>query len=191
MKKLLRIAVVTETYPPEINGVAKTIGKMVQNLRSRGHFLQVFRPKQQVHNCHETQINGEDVTLPGLKIPFYRDLNIGLPSTGLLLRSWKSNPPDLVHVVTEGPLGWSAVRVAGKLGLPVISDYHTNFHAYSRYYRLGIFQNLVKKYLRYLHNRTDYTLVPTRELQQSLTEQGYQNMGGRRPGHRYQPFFFP
>ena len=176
MQKLLRIAVVTETYPPEINGVAKTISTMVRNLRSRGHFLQVFRPKQNVHDCHETQINGEDVILPGLKIPVYRDLNIGLPSTRFLLKSWKSNPPDLVHVVTEGPLGWSAVRAAKKLSLPVISDFHTNFHSYSRYYRLGILQNVLEKYLRSLHNRTDCTLAPTQELKNALTAKGYKKV---------------
>jgi len=177
LKKLLRIAVVTETYPPEINGVAKTIGKMVQDLRSRGHFIQLFRPKQKSNDSREISVNGQDISLPGIKIPVYRDLCFGLPAARLLENVWHSQPPDLVHVVTEGPLGWSAVRAARKLGLPVISDYHTNFHAYSRYYRLGIFQNPVKKYLRYLHNRTDYTLVPTRELQQSLNEQGYQNVG--------------
>ena len=176
MEKLLKIAFVTETYPPEINGVAKTIAKMVQNLRSRGYFLQVFRPKQGIHDGNESQNNGQDITLPGLKIPVYRDLNIGLPSTRFLLKAWKSNPPDLVHIVTEGPLGWSAVRAAKRLRLPIISDFHTNFHSYSRYYHLGILQNALEKYLRSFHNHTDCTLVPTRELEKILSAKGYKKV---------------
>ena len=176
MKKILKIAVVTETYPPEINGVAKTIGKMVQDLRNQGHFIQLFRPHQKSNVSQKTLVNSEDISLPGIKIPVYRDLRFGLPATRVLENVWRSQPPDLVHVVTEGPLGWSAIRAARRLGLPVISDYHTNSQAYSRYYHLGIFQNLVTKYLRSFHNRTDSTLAPTRELKQTLTEQGYQNV---------------
>ena len=176
MEKLLRIAVVTETYPPEINGVAITTGRMAHDLRTRGHFIQVFRPRQSGNHSRKFSANSEDISVPGIKIPVYRDLSFGLPDSRLLENVWQSHPPDIVHVVTEGPLGWSAVRVAKKLSLPVVSDYHTNFHAYSRYYHLEIVQNPVKKYLRYLHNRTDCTLVPTKELQQGLSKQGYRNV---------------
>jgi len=120
--------------------------------------------------------NFEHITLPGLKIPVYRDLRFGLPSGRFLAKAWTQDPPDLVHVVTEGPLGWSAVRTAKKLSLPVVSDFRTNYHVYVRYYRLGLLYGFAEKYLRYLHNNTDCTLVPTREVQNALFEKGYKNV---------------
>ena len=62
--------------------------------------------------------------------------------------------PDVVHIATEGPLGWSALRAAERLGLPVVSDFRTNFHAYSRHYGVGWLQRGIVGYLRGFHNRT-------------------------------------
>ena len=59
---------------------------------------------------------------------------MGLPSRRALERAWRASAPDLVHIATEGPLGWSALAAARKLGIPVATDFHTNFHAYSRHY---------------------------------------------------------
>ncbi|MBN2467811.1 MAG: glycosyltransferase family 1 protein [Deltaproteobacteria bacterium] len=176
MKTNYSIAFVTETYPPEINGVAKTVSQVVTDLHRRGHSLKLFRPHQGTLDHPDPAKNFEHITLPGFRIPFYRDLRFGLPSTQFLVKAWAQNPPDLVHVVTEGPLGWSAVRAARKLSLPVISDFRTNYHLYSRYYRLGILSGFAERYLRYLHNNTHCTLVPTREIQESLTKKGYKNV---------------
>jgi glycosyltransferase involved in cell wall biosynthesis len=93
---------------------------------------------------------------------------MGIARPGMLQSEWTKWRPDLVHVVTEGPLGWAAVGAAKRLGIPVCSDFHTNFHSYSRHYGLGVFAGLVSRYLRALHNRTDCTLVPTAEMQSNL-----------------------
>jgi len=167
-RSALRVAVVTETYPPEINGVARTVGLMVEALCERGHEVQLVRPRQRDEPAPHPD-EGPDVRLvSGVPIPFYRHLQMGFAPPGLLQREWSERRPDLVHVVTEGPLGWAAVSSARRLGIPTCSDFHTNFHSYSRHYGLGLFSGIVCRYLRALHNRTDCTLVPTVEMQSNL-----------------------
>jgi len=164
----LRVAVVTETYPPEINGVARTVGLMVVALLARGHEVQLVRPRQGRESVPPPGQALRERLVPGVAIPFYRHLQIGLASPSLLHREWRHWRPDLVHVVTEGPLGWAAVSAARRLAIPVCSDFHTNFHSYTRHYGFGMLSGVVARYLRALHNRADCTLVPTAEMRASL-----------------------
>jgi hypothetical protein len=133
-RRSLRVAVVTETYPPEINGVAATIARAVDGLHTRGHELQLVRPRQEKADLAAQDERFAEVLMRGLPIPRYPQLKMGVPSKRALLRLWTVRRPDVVHLVTEGPLGWSALQAAGQLKLPVVSDFRTNFHAYSRHY---------------------------------------------------------
>jgi glycosyltransferase involved in cell wall biosynthesis len=91
-----------------------------------------------------------------------------------LHKAWTAWRPDVVQVVTEGPLGWAAASTAKRLGIPICSDFHTNFHNYSRHYGFGVFAGIASRYLRALHNRTDCTLVPTAEMQSNLETLGFE-----------------
>jgi hypothetical protein len=145
----MHIAMVTETYPPEVNGVARTVGRMVDGMRQRGHSVQVARPRQNGHDA-----TGMDELLQrGFPIPRYPQLMIGAPAGGALQRAWSERRPDIVHIVTEGPLGWSALAAARKSGLKVSTGFHTNFHHYSSHYGVGFLARPVTAYLRYFHNR--------------------------------------
>ena len=175
-RRPLRIAVVTETYPPEVNGVARTIGVMVEGLRVRGHVVQLVRPRQNETDAGIAGDGLETVLKRGLPLPGYPELRMGLPAKRALLRAWGARRPDVVQVVTEGPLGSSAIAAARQLALPVVSEFHTNFHTYSKHYGLGLFSNLVAGYLRRLHNRADCTLVPTREMKEQLAAAGYREL---------------
>jgi glycosyltransferase involved in cell wall biosynthesis len=172
----LRIAVVTETYPPEINGVALTVGLMTEELLARGHHIELIRPRQAADEFgppanHAPKFE-ERLTL-GFRIPNYPELRIGIVSAERLLRAWRVRRPDIVHVITEGPLGWSALRAARKLGIPVVSDFHTNFHEYSCHYGFGWIAGAITAYLRALHNRSDCTFVPTHEMRDRLHAAGF------------------
>lgn len=164
----LHIAVVTETFPPEVNGVAMTIGRMVDGLLTQGHRVSLARPRQKP----EQPGNHPALLLPGLPIPNYPELRMGLPVTGRLLRAWRADRPDLVQVVTEGPLGWSALQAARKLGIPAISEFHTNFDTYTRHYHLGWLERSVAAYLSRFHNQAACTLVPTETMADKLRELG-------------------
>ena len=175
----LRLALVTETYPPEINGVAMTVARLVDGLRQRGHQLQLVRPRQLAHEAGVMATAGDpfhELLLRGLPIPRYPQLKMGLPAGRALLRLWQWQRPDLVHIATEGPLGWSALQTALQLGLPVTSDFRTNFHAYSQHYGIGWLRRPIMAYLRTFHNRTHCTMVPTEALRQSLVEEGLHNV---------------
>ncbi|PKO87876.1 MAG: glycoside hydrolase [Betaproteobacteria bacterium HGW-Betaproteobacteria-12] len=164
----LEIALVSETFFPEVNGVAMTVGRLVDGLRERGHRVEVIRPRQ----THDDRGGRDERVVPGLPLPGYYGLRFGLPAGGQLTRRWRQRRPDLVHVVTEGPLGWSAVSAAQRLGIPVTSSFHTNFDRYSAYYGVGWLRPAVAAYLRALHRRTLLTMVPTAALAADLAGGG-------------------
>ncbi|MDI1319787.1 MAG: glycosyltransferase, partial [bacterium] len=175
----MHLVLVTETYSPEINGVAMTLGHIVHGLVRRGHQVTIIRPRQRAEKSAPVlQVSGpiSQHLLPGLPIPGYPLLRFGLPAGGRLRRLWQKNRPDLVHIATEGPLGYSALNTAHTLGLPVTSSFHTNFHHYTHDYRFSWLFTLTAKWLRYFHNRTRRTFAPTRELCDQLAADGYRNL---------------
>jgi glycosyltransferase involved in cell wall biosynthesis len=174
-RKPLRIALVTETYPPEVNGVALTVARIAEGLRQRGHELQLVRPRQGAdgsapHAGHPLR----DVLVAGAPIPCYPHLRLGLPAGRELRRLWRRRRPDLVHIATEGPLGWSALRAARELDIAVTSDFRTNFQAYSGHYRLGWLRGVIAAYLRRFHNLASCTMVPTEALRAELQAAGFE-----------------
>ena len=175
-QRSLRIALVTETFPPEVNGVALTVERLLRGLQARHHELQLVRPRQDRLELPPPEEGLEQVLTRGLPIPRYPHLRMGLPAKKSLLSMWTVRRPDLVHIATEGPLGWSALQAARKLKLPVSSDFRTNFHAYSRHYGFAWFQKPIAAYLRRFHNQADCTMVPTTELQAQLLGMGFERL---------------
>jgi len=172
----LRIACVTETYPPEVNGVAMTVARLVQGLRARQHTVQVVRPRQN-SDIGAVSENGQgDVLVRGVPIPRYAGLRMGLPCMNRLVKLWTQQRPDVVHIATEGPLGRSALLAARALGLPVCSEFRTNFHAYSQHYGFGFLRGTIIGYLRRFHNATQCTMVPTQALHDDLQREGFHNL---------------
>jgi glycosyltransferase involved in cell wall biosynthesis len=175
----LQLVLVTETYSPEINGVAMTLGRLVDGLAQRGHRLTIVRPRQRHESPRYSvtqRLACRQVRLPGVPLPGYSQLRLGLPAPSRLRRLWTLNRPDLVHVATEGPLGASAITTARRLGIPVTSSFHTNFDQYTRDYRIGWLRPVVAAWLRHIHNRTLRTFVPTHDLVDRLRAEGYRNL---------------
>jgi len=155
----LHVALISETFPPEINGVANTLGRLVDGLRSRGHRVQLVRPRQEVD---QEQDAGNDLLLTrGWPLPGYPGLQWGQSSLHKLLRRWQRQRPDVLYIATEGPLGLSALRAARRLAIPVVSGFHTNFQQYTGHYGIGLLTRAMTNYLRWFHNRTQLTLVPS------------------------------
>lgn len=172
----MRVAMVSETYPPEVNGVAHTARRMVQGLISRYHQVQLIRPRQHAEEQDSHSSSFEEVLVRGMPVPRYAELRVGFPATAELVRLWQARRPHVVLIVTEGPLGWSAMNAARKLKLPVISEFHTNFHAYSRYYGMPFLGGTIRSYLRWFHGRALTTLVPTESLRHELTGSGFRRL---------------
>ena len=173
VRRTLRIAVVTETWPPEVNGVAASAARFVEGLRERGHQIQLVRPRQK---NDLVEGSGDEVLVRGLAIPKYPALRMGLPARRALERLWTLRRPDVVHVVTEGPLGWSALQAAQKLKLAAVSDFRTNFHAYTQHYGVGWLKAPIVAYLRKFHNRTLFTFVPSETVRAELAGLGVRGL---------------
>ena len=179
-RRSMRIAVVTETYPPEVNGVAITLAEVIRRLHLRNHDIQLIRPRQGgegVGLSPARQPTGfHEVLMRGMPIPRYTQLRMGVPSKRALVRLWSVQRPDVVHIATEGPLGWSALQAAISLQLPVSSDFRTNFHAYSRHYGIRWLRKPIVGYLRKFHNLSQRTTVPTEALARELSAAGFERL---------------
>lgn len=174
--KTTHISVVTETFAPEVNGVANTLGILCQGLIERGHRVDLVRPRRAGEPRYRTaQQTPEHQVTPGLPLPGYPELRFGLPCARRLEKHWRRHRPAAIYVATQGPLGWSALSAARRLGIPVTTGFHTNFHQYCQFYNAGFLERLVRGYLRVFHNRSGRTLVPTRKVQQELGQWGIHN----------------
>lgn len=178
----MRIAYITETFPPEINGVSLTTARAVHHLRRAGHVVQLIRPRQP----HEATRSFEDTEHPGdhtfdngewrtasAPVPMYPGLRFGWATVGALREHWQHSKPQLVHVATPGPLAWAGLRAAKAEGLPSTADFRTNLHTYSKHHGLAWLQPAVLAYLRQLHNMAHRTFVPTRSLSDDLAARGF------------------
>lgn len=170
----MRVAIVTETWPPEVNGVALTVQSLAHGLAGLGHAVELVRPRQPTEPAAESAF--EQVLLPGAALPRYPGLRFGLPAASALQRRWSAQAPDALYIATEGPLGHSALAAAHRLGLPACTGFHTRFDDFAAHYGLGFLTPLVFTWLRRFHNRAAATLVPTSELADFLAGHGFRNV---------------
>ncbi|GGX79541.1 glycosyl transferase [Litchfieldella qijiaojingensis] len=170
----MRICLVSETWAPEINGVAHTLGHISRELHRRGDRLQLIRPRAKDGSTCE--IMEEELQVKGFRLPRYSDVQLGLPAWRAIARLWQTRRPDVVYIATEGPLGYSALNVARRLDIPVVSGFHTNFDHYAGDYGMRWLKTPVLAMLRRFHNRTQATLVPTAAQAETLRSQGFGNV---------------
>lgn len=174
MTTALHIALITETFPPEINGVANTLSHLSDGLRARNHLVEVVRPRQtEDANQRSTPTL---MLCRGWPLPGYPGLQWGMTSTHRLTRRWQQQRPDVVYIATEGPLGLCALRVARRLGIAVVSGFHTNFQQYFNQYGLTFFSRALTRYLRWFHNRSSLTLVPSASQRLELTRRHFERL---------------
>jgi len=171
------IGIVSETYSPEINGVALTVAVLAHGLAEAGHAVQLIRPRQRADAVETLAAPGIETTLVrGMRLPCYPGLQFGLPATRRLRALWNRQRPYAIYVATEGPLGWSALRAARALGIPASTGFHTRFDDFARHYGLGALTSLVFGYLRRFHRLAAATFVPTAELADFLASKGFGNV---------------
>ena len=165
----MRIDFVTDTFPPDINGVAMTLGRFVEGLRERGHEVHVY------HTADRPEKPGE-TPLPSIPLPGYKEVRMGLPGRFKLFSHWKRNRPDVVYVATETPLGYSATKAAATLGIPVAAGFHTNFDQYLETYKLDGFKPAALAFLKKVHNKASCTFAPSPEVIDRLKAEGFDDV---------------
>ncbi|MBS0488335.1 MAG: glycosyltransferase family 1 protein [Proteobacteria bacterium] len=169
----MRVSLVSETYPPEINGVALTVRDLAHGLAAQGHGVQVVRPFR-ADRRDEAGLRLLDTT--SVALPHYPGLRVGLPASSVLRKTWTQLRPDAVYIATEGLLGWSALATARRLGIPACTGFHTHFGDYAAHYGVGWTAPLVNRWLLRFHRRAAATLVPTHTLAAELRERGIDNV---------------
>jgi glycosyltransferase involved in cell wall biosynthesis len=169
LPRRLRLVLVTETFPPEVNGAARTLGRWVETFQARGHSVAVIRPRRPAEGPGPDRVHA-------LALPFYPQVRVGAAGPSRLRAMLGRLAPDLVHIATEGPLGWAALVAARRLGLPIASSFHTNFDHYAGHYGFLGLGRLARAYLRWFHNQTRLTLVPSRATRRRLTGDGFQRV---------------
>jgi glycosyltransferase involved in cell wall biosynthesis len=185
----MRVGIVTETYAPDVNGVALTVQALSRGLVRRGHTVDLIRP---IHASTPPLADaGMDVlAVEGAAVPRYAGLRFGLPARFRIERRWRLERPDAIYVATEGPLGWSAVSAARRLGIPVATGFHTRFDFYVGHYGFGALTPFVRRYLARFHRRAQTTLVPTGQLAGELNDLGVNDVRVLRRAvdtHRFHP----
>lgn len=171
----MKIAHITETYPPEVNGVAMTNQRLVRGLISLGHEVHLIKPRRK-DTCDVSSEPFTVLEVFGIPVPNYAGLKLGLPYPGQLEHYFEATQPDVVHIATEGPLGFSALRAANKLGIPATSTFHTNFQDYCADYGAAFAGRAMMAYLRWFHNKCALTTVPDPSLIQRLTIEGVERL---------------
>ncbi len=171
----MRLLLITDTYPPEINGVARTLSTLARGLTARGHAVEVVTTRA----AESAEPEGAPARhlVPSLPLPGYPGLRVGLARRGRLLRLFEQFRPDVLYVATETPLGLAAIRAARRAGVPVVSGFHTNFQTYLGDYAPAGLATLARPLLRALHNRTARTLTPSADTAAMLTGWGVHNVG--------------
>lgn len=167
----LRVALFTDTYAPEMNGVARTLERLYDALITRGAEVRVFAP-----HPTEPSPRANVIHVPSVSFWAYPELRIAFPVSvriGRELRDWS---PTLVHAATPFSMGLAGRTVSRRLGLPLVTSYHTSLSEYAKFYNLGAVSGIGWRYLRWFHNSGAVTFVPTRAIADDLTARGFMNL---------------
>ncbi len=138
-----RLTVITDTFPPDVNGVSMTLSQLVNRLAARGYHVEVVYPKPIESKALDWHERVSLRKVRGVSLPGYPELRLGLPRALSFAKEWRALPPRAIYVATEGMMSSSAVSTARALGIRVVSGYHTHFSQYLKHYHLPLIDPLV------------------------------------------------
>lgn len=173
----MRIAYVTESFPPVVNGVAITAMRVAEHLVRRGHKPLVIAPEPAPGSLRlDTEFSYPVARMPSVALPIYPDFRFGVPGPWIRT-AIAEHGTDLVHLAGPVVFGASGGAAARKLGLPVVAVYATDMAAYARTYHLGRLGETVSWHLtRRVHNAVDRTLSPSAATAADLKAKGFERV---------------
>ena len=163
----MRVAVVTESFLPQVNGVTNSVLRVCEQMQRHGHEVLVVAPGDGPTRCAGAHV----VRTPSVALPGYRDFRLGPPWPGLA-RTLRGFGPDVVHLASPASLGAHAGRVAARLDLPVVAVYQTDLAGFAGRYGLARTERAVWRYLRGVHERAAVTLAPSTDALAALRRAG-------------------
>ena len=167
----VRLAIVTDTYQPQVNGVTRTLARLADEATARGGDVEV-------HTASDPGASPMPDVLRYPSTPFwaYPQMRLAAPPFGGLARRLARFGPSLVHIATPFGLGLAGRRAADRLGVPWVSSYHTHFTAYAEHYHLGALASVGWRYLRWFHNGGRRTYCPSRAVADEITAHGFRRV---------------
>ena len=171
----MKVSLVTETYFPQVNGVSRTLDRLVPPLVGAGHDVQIIMPRQHGGNP-KVPLGATVAAFPSFPLPLYAEIRLAATGPVGVADQFVRFRPDVVHIATEGPLGLAALRTTKRLRLPALSSYHTNFADYLRFYGFGFLERAAWAYLRRFHNATEATFCPTDSVRADLGGRGFRSL---------------
>lgn len=163
----MRVAVVTESFLPQVNGVTNTVIRILEHLAARGHEAVIVAPSP-----GQAQYAGFPVvSVPGVALPGYREFKLGLPTRRVekILRAFR---PDLVHLASPIALGAAGARAARRIGVPCVAVFQTDVAGFARQYGFRGTDAVIWSWIRHIHRQADLTLAPSRASCEQLRGQG-------------------
>jgi len=164
----MRIAIFTDTFLPQVNGVTNTLGRMGEYLESKGIAYIFITPDQK-----------KEGTLPynmeaffSYPLFIYPECRFALPNMLRLTKRLDAFQPDVILTMTEFNMGLAGLNYGKKRKIPVVTNYSTNFGTILNSYKLHVLGNALEKYLAWFHNEADLTLTPSVESQEKLEKMG-------------------
>ena len=166
----MRIALLSDTYTPQVNGVTTVVARIARVLREFGHDAAVVAPR---YPGHVPSPPGDaELRMPSAPFPPYPAIRLSLPQFRTVARYLDAFRPDLLHVATEGPIGLTGRRYAVGRNVPLVTSYHTNFPLYARHYGAGVLEPLVWRWLRWFHGPARLTQTPGEAIRDELVRRG-------------------
>lgn len=163
----MRIALFSDTYFPQVNGVALTLKRLVDYLHGHGVSLQVFVPSP-----GEDRIPEHIHLFPSMPLVFYPECRMALPRYFFIREQLHRFQPDVIHIATPFNLGLCGHHYGKKYGIPLVASYHTHFDRYLQYYGATFAIPFFWHYIQWFHKSCQITLVPSQETQNHLYQQG-------------------
>lgn len=165
----MRIALVTDTYTPQVNGVSTIVHRIVHTLREAGHDVAVVAPRYPTSSDNNAL---HELRVASIPFPTYPDIRLSLPRLSTAARFLDAFRPELVHIHTEGPLGLVGRRYALRRGLPLVTSFHTDFARYARHYGAAALAPLVWRWLAWFHGAAGLILTPGDAIRDELKRRG-------------------
>jgi phosphatidylinositol alpha 1,6-mannosyltransferase len=172
----MRIAIVTESFAPDVNGVANTVLRIAEQFIAHDHEVLVVGPEPGQEPGENLTLPYPVVRVPSMALPGYPTLRIGLPSRRVRYEL-AAFGPDVVHLASPVALGAYAGNVARSMNLPTVAVYQTDLPSYAREYRLSAAtQAFAWRWLRGIHNGAGRTLAPSSQTAAQLSAHGIERV---------------
>ncbi|WP_058306808.1 glycosyltransferase family 4 protein [Gracilibacillus massiliensis] len=168
----MKVAIFTDTFLPDVNGVAKTLGRFTKYLDHSHHSYIVISPKQTKSEISAGQIYRQS----SFPFPLYKDCRISVPNTLHVKDIIKSFQPDIIHLATPFSIGLAGLHIAKKYNIPIVGSYHTDFDHYLKYYHLTFLAKPLWRYMEWFHQPLHRLFVPSDVTYQQLNQKGFSNL---------------